>query len=137
LCRENSEPTLYRINMMKRLLLSTLVIFFAFSGLAQSECGELLDSDQNGFITVLDLMNLLSYFGDSDSDLDGIFDSADACTDVSACNYLANPTVARPINHSIPFFLFISSSLKSVRRLSNELSVRTCFSVCKRWRYGK
>lgn len=58
----------------------------------QSECGELLDSNQDGYIGVEDLMNLLSHFGDSDSDLDGVFDSVDLCTDLTACNYLAQPT---------------------------------------------
>jgi hypothetical protein len=52
----------------------------------QSECGELLDSDQDGFIGVEDLMNLLSLFGDTDADLDGIWDSVDDCVGVyDAC----------------------------------------------------
>ena len=79
---------------MKKAATMFCAVLFVATSWGQSECGELLDSDQDGFITVLDLMNLLSYFGDSDSDLDGIFDSADACTDASSCNYLANPTVA-------------------------------------------
>ena len=62
------------------------------SSWGQSECGELLDSNQDGYIGVQDLMNLLSYFGDSDSDLDGIFDSVDLCVDPQACNYNSNPT---------------------------------------------
>ena len=97
---------------MKKLITILFAVALGPASWGQSECGELLDSNQDGYIGVEDLMNLLSYFGDSDSDLDGIFDSADACTDVSACNYLANPTVARPINHSIPFCLSISSSVK-------------------------
>jgi len=36
---------------------------------------------------------MLSYFGDTDSDSDGVFDSEDDCIDETACNYQANPTL--------------------------------------------
>ena len=64
-----------KMNEMKKVILTVVVAFFAASGNAQSDCGELLDSNQDGMIGVEDLMNLLSHFGDSDFDFDGVFDS--------------------------------------------------------------
>jgi len=46
------------------------------------------DSNSNFIVDVNDLLNLLGYFGDVDSDQDGIWDSADNCIDTQACNYL-------------------------------------------------
>ncbi|MDA7743188.1 fibrobacter succinogenes major paralogous domain-containing protein [Flavobacteriales bacterium] len=53
---------------------------------------QLLDANQDGVIGVADLLNLLSFFGEVDSDNDGIFDSVDECLDFSACNYQSNPS---------------------------------------------
>lgn len=74
------------------MILAMMVAVLATSGMAQSDCGELLDANQDGLIGVEDLMNLLSHFGDSDLDYDGVFDSVDMCLDMTACNYAANPT---------------------------------------------
>ena len=79
---------------MKKLITILFAVALGPASWGQSECGELLDSNQDGYIGVEDLMNLLSYFGDSDSDLDGIFDSVDLCVDPQACNYISNPTEA-------------------------------------------
>ena len=79
---------------MKKLITILFAVALGPASWGQSECGELLDSNQDGYIGVEDLMNLLSYFGDSDSDLDGIFDSVDLCVDPQACNYNSNPTEA-------------------------------------------
>lgn len=81
-----------KINEMKKVILTMVAAALATSGMAQSDCGELLDANQDGLIGVEDLMNLLSHFGDSDLDFDGVFDSVDMCLDISACNYSANPT---------------------------------------------
>lgn len=54
---------------------------------------ELLDSNQDGLIGIQDLLNLLSFYGDVDSDNDGVLDSVDECLDVNACNYQSNPSV--------------------------------------------
>ena len=51
------------------------------------------DSDQDFFISVTDVLAVLSVFGQSDADEDGLWDSADLCTDVEACNYSANPSL--------------------------------------------
>ena len=67
------------MNEMKKVILTMVVAVLATSGMAQSDCGELLDSNQDGMIGVEDLMNLLSHFGDSDFDFDGVFDSVDDC----------------------------------------------------------
>lgn len=55
-----------------------MALSVAFTAVAQSDCPEPLDSNSDGMIGVEDLMNLLSRYGDSDSDNDGIFDSVDA-----------------------------------------------------------
>ena len=71
---------------MKKLITILFAVALVPASWGQSECGELLDSDQDGFIGVEDLMNLLSLFGDTDADLDGIWDSVDDCVGVyDAC----------------------------------------------------
>ena len=80
------------MNELKKVILTLVIAVLATSGMAQSDCGELLDANQDGLIGVEDLMNLLSHFGDSDLDYDGVFDSVDMCLDMTACNYAANPT---------------------------------------------
>jgi len=64
---------------MKKLITILFAVALGPASWGQSECGELLDSNQDGYIGVEDLMNLLSYFGDADVDLDGIWDSQDEC----------------------------------------------------------
>ena len=49
------------------------------------------DYDDDGLVGAADLLALLSVFG-VDDDGDGIWGGADLCTDLEACNYLANPT---------------------------------------------
>ena len=80
------------MNEMKKVILTMVVAALATSGMAQSDCGELLDANQDGLIGVEDLMNLLSHFGDSDFDFDGVFDSVDMCVNEEACNYDSDPT---------------------------------------------
>jgi len=53
-----------------------------------------LDYDNDGNIAINDFIAMLSDFGDTDSDSDGVFDSEDACLDESACNYQSIPTEA-------------------------------------------
>ena len=55
-------------------------------------CGWQPDSNSDGLIGIGDLLDLLSVFGDTDYDEDGVFDSVDDCLDLEACNYAANPT---------------------------------------------
>jgi uncharacterized protein (TIGR02145 family) len=50
------------------------------------------DYDNDGNIAINDFIAMLGYFGDTDSDSDGVFDSEDDCTDETACNYQSNPT---------------------------------------------
>jgi uncharacterized protein (TIGR02145 family) len=50
------------------------------------------DYDNDGNIAINDFIAMLSYFGDTDSDSDGVFDSVDECIDETACNYQSNPT---------------------------------------------
>ena len=50
------------------------------------------DSNADGNIGIGDLLDLLSVFGDTDYDEDGVFDSVDDCLDTAACNYQSNPS---------------------------------------------
>ena len=59
---------------------------------AQSGCLNSQDANGDGLIGVDDLMDLLSHWGDTDFDFDGVYDSVDLCTDEEACNYVLNPT---------------------------------------------
>ena len=43
-------------------------------------------------VSIADFLMMLSVFGDTDTDFDGIWDSSDDCIDTAACNYDADPT---------------------------------------------
>ena len=43
-------------------------------------------------VSIADFLMMLSVFGDTDTDFDGIWDSSDECIDTMACNYDADPT---------------------------------------------
>ena len=43
-------------------------------------------------VSIADFLIMLSVFGDTDTDFDGIWDSSDECIDTGACNYNADPT---------------------------------------------
>jgi uncharacterized protein (TIGR02145 family) len=45
------------------------------------------DWDEDFAVTIADFLAMLSVFGDVDVDADGLWDSADGCTDATACNY--------------------------------------------------
>jgi uncharacterized protein (TIGR02145 family) len=72
------------------VLLATLLLL-SFSSKAQL-CPNPHDSNSDGAVTINDLLDLLGVFGDIDIDSDGIWDSVDYCTDLSACNYSTVPT---------------------------------------------
>ena len=59
---------------------------------AQTDCTNPYDGNNDGAVTISDLLDLLGLFGDSDSDVDGVWDSVDECVDTVACNYAADPT---------------------------------------------
>jgi uncharacterized protein (TIGR02145 family) len=75
-----------------RYLLTSLLCVFTLSFSAQEACPNVFDYDNDGNIAINDFIAMLSYFGDTDSDSDGVFDSEDDCIDETACNYQANPT---------------------------------------------
>jgi hypothetical protein len=78
---------------MKHLCFS-LAMFGTFLASAQTDCGYQPDVEPDGAIGVSDVLAILGLFGSVDSDLDGIWDNNDDCTDQEACNYNANPTEA-------------------------------------------
>lgn len=68
------------------------LLLWCFESTSQSDCPNLHDSNDDLSVTVVDLLDLLIVYGDSDSDADGIWDSLDDCIDLEACNYDFNPT---------------------------------------------
>ena len=50
------------------------------------------DWDGDYVVTVTDFLMMLSVYGDTDVDLDGVWDSGDTCVDTSACNYASDPS---------------------------------------------
>ena len=80
-------------NQMKYLLSGLLSAAIMSNGLLAQTCGSaLFDSNDDSVVTVTDLLGLLSFFGDVDSDGDGTWDSVDLCLDTNACNYTKFPT---------------------------------------------
>ena len=77
---------------MKKLITILFAVALGLNLSAQDECSNPQDANQDGVIGVDDLMDLLSHWGDTDFDFDGVYDSVDLCTDEGACNYLSNPT---------------------------------------------
>ena len=77
---------------MKKLLTILFAVALGLNLSAQTACPPAQDANQDGVIGVDDLMDLLSHWGDTDFDFDGVYDSVDLCTDEGACNYLSNPT---------------------------------------------
>ena len=75
-----------------RYLLTSFLCVFTLSLTAQETCPNVFDFDNDGNIAINDFIAMLSYFGDTDSDSDGVFDSEDDCIDETACNYQSNPT---------------------------------------------
>jgi len=78
---------------MKRLI-TFGTLWMSFTALAQTDCPNAHDSNGDGAVTISDLLELLGLFGDSDSDVDGVWDSVDECVDTTACNYAADLTEA-------------------------------------------
>ena len=50
------------------------------------------DWDGDYVVTVTDFLMMLSVYGDTDVDLDGVWDSGDDCVDTDACNYASDPS---------------------------------------------
>ena len=50
------------------------------------------DWDGDYLVTVTDFLMMLSVYGDTDVDLDGVWDSGDDCVDTNACNYASDPS---------------------------------------------
>ena len=52
----------------------------------------IFDWDGDYVVTVTDFLMMLSVYGDTDVDLDGVWDSGDDCVDTNACNYANDPS---------------------------------------------
>jgi len=63
---------------MKQIIASVLVALPILLN-AQQACEPTADLNQDGVVGISDLLNLLSAFGDTDLDFDGIYDSVDDC----------------------------------------------------------
>ena len=63
---------------MKQIIANVLVALPILLN-AQQACEPTADLNQDGVVGISDLLNLLSAFGDTDLDFDGIYDSVDDC----------------------------------------------------------
>ena len=78
---------------MKNLFALLLCLCTALSLFAQAPNANYdPDWDGDGNLGVSDLLGFLGLFGDFDTDGDGVWDSVDDCTDLSACNFDLNPS---------------------------------------------
>lgn len=77
---------------MKHLLVAFVFLGAIAVAHGQSECGYQPDVEPDWSIGVSDILSILGLFGEVDSDQDYIWDNADLCTDLEACNYDANPS---------------------------------------------
>ena len=71
------------------------LVFSAFIGhvSAQVDCGGWNPDVEGDYqIGVTDILGILGIFGQSDSDMDGVWDGSDFCVDPTACNFDANPS---------------------------------------------
>ena len=93
--------TLLYLYVMGRL--TTLILMaITWTASAQESCPAPLDADQDGLIGINDMLNILSLFGDSDMDFDGIWDSVDDCVGAyDECDVCNGPGPQIPIIESI------------------------------------
>ena len=77
-------------NFMNRFF-TLLLAASCLTAVGQSDCPNPYDGNGDGAVSISDLLDLLSLFGDVDTDSDGIWDSIDNCSALYACNYTANP----------------------------------------------
>ena len=73
---------------MRRLTTLLLLAGITFTVQAQTDCGLPHDINNNGWVDIQDILSILGLFGDQDSDGDGVYDSQDACIDLTACNFM-------------------------------------------------
>ncbi len=75
-----------------RYLLTFLLCVMTLSLTAQVDCPNPYDGNGDGNVSINDFLEMLSVFGDTDTDSDGVWDSLDDCVDLAACNYANNPS---------------------------------------------
>lgn len=87
-CGDNYETT----NSPMRLYVFVIVLLLSVATSAQETCPHPLDTDQDGIIGINDMLSLLSVFGDSDMDFDGVWDSVDPCVgSIDECGVCNGP----------------------------------------------
>jgi len=69
---------------MKQIIASVLIALPILLNV-QQVCDPTADLNQDGVVGISDLLNLLSAFGDTDLDFDGIYDSVDDCSSEMWC----------------------------------------------------
>ena len=74
-------------------LLTIAALLTGTIGIAQTDCTNPYDGNNDGAVTISDLLDLLGLFGDVDTDQDGIWDGSDVCIDTEACNYDAEALI--------------------------------------------
>ena len=86
---------------MRQLLLYALCLIAPASAAGQTACLGSHDTNGNGTVDIEDFLSILGVFGDVDTDGDGIWDSADLCTNAEACNFQLVPTLPCVFNDAV------------------------------------
>jgi len=86
---------------MRQLLLYALCLIAPASAADQTACLGSHDTNGNGTVDIEDFLSILGVFGDVDTDGDGIWDSADLCTNAEACNFQLVPTLPCVFNDAV------------------------------------
>lgn len=81
-----------RISAFLKIFWSITLLISNFLAFSQSNCGWSPDVEGDYLIGVTDVLGILGVFGQSDSDMDGVWDGSDDCIDIQACNFQENPT---------------------------------------------
>ena len=74
-------------------------------------------------MTVTDFLMMLSVYGDTDVDLDGIWDSSDVCVDLEACNYSAEPS-----SHALTS-MYLASAVGAVKVMKTMTGFVTTWTL--------
>ena len=87
----STYASLHKRLTMKNFFTLTLC-FLTLSLTAQEACPNPYDGNGDGNVSINDFLEMLSVFGDTDADSDGVWDSLDDCVDLAACNYATDPS---------------------------------------------
>ena len=70
-----------------KYLITLLIAALSLNAFGQEQISFLYDGNNSGNVDLGDLLGLLSEYGLTDSDFDGLLDENDLCSDLTSCNY--------------------------------------------------